>query len=81
MSHVSPCYPYRGLKEGESNEQYVARLAQELEDQFQRVGPETVCGFVAETVAGLVSPRLHPFHPLHLYQNRLSAVSPQHPDT
>lgn len=55
FSHVSPCYSYRGLKTGESNEQYVTRLAQELEDEFQRVGPETVCGFVAETVAGLVS--------------------------
>ena len=57
FSHVSPCYPYRGMKSGESNEQYVARLAQELEDEFQRVGPDTVIGFVAETVSGLVSHR------------------------
>ena len=55
FSHVSPCYPYRGLKKGETDQQYVARLAQELEDEFQRVGPDTVCAFVAETVAGLVS--------------------------
>ncbi|KAL4795805.1 pyridoxal phosphate-dependent transferase [Aspergillus venezuelensis] len=51
-SHVSPCYPYRDMKEGESEEGYVARLAQELEDEFQRLGPETVCAFVAETMSG-----------------------------
>jgi adenosylmethionine-8-amino-7-oxononanoate aminotransferase len=55
VSHVSACYPYRGIKESESTEEYVARLAQELEDEFQRVGPDTVCAFVAETVSGGVS--------------------------
>lgn len=54
-SHVSPCYPYRDQKQGESDEAYVARLAQELEDEFQAVGPHTVCAFVVETMAGLVS--------------------------
>jgi len=57
-SHVSPCYPYRGQNDGESDEAYVSRLARELEDEFQAVGPETVCAFVAETVAGTVSIRL-----------------------
>jgi adenosylmethionine-8-amino-7-oxononanoate aminotransferase len=42
------------MKEGESIESYVARLAQELEDEFQRVGPETICAFVAEPVVGAV---------------------------
>lgn len=51
-SHVSPCYAYRGKTDGESDESYVARLAQELDDEFQRVGPETVCAFVAEPVVG-----------------------------
>jgi adenosylmethionine-8-amino-7-oxononanoate aminotransferase len=54
FSHVSPCYAYRGKRDGESDEQYVDRLAQELEDEFQRVGPDKVCAFFAETVAGLV---------------------------
>ena len=52
VSHVSPCNIYRGLEEGESIESYVARLAQELDDEFQRVGPETVCAFVAEPIVG-----------------------------
>lgn len=51
-SQVSNCYPYRDQKNGESVEQYVARLAQELENEFQKLGPETVCGFIAETMSG-----------------------------
>ncbi|KAJ9411207.1 hypothetical protein DTO045G8_839 [Paecilomyces variotii] len=52
FSHVSPFNPYRGLKEGEDTEAYIARLAQELDDEFQRVGPDTVCAFFAEPVVG-----------------------------
>lgn len=55
VSHVSPCHPYRDLKEGETVKAYVARLAQELEDEFQRVGPETVCAFIVEPMVGTVS--------------------------
>lgn len=55
VHHVSQCYPYRGMKDGESVESYVARLAQELEDKFQSLGPDTVCAFVAETMSGAVS--------------------------
>lgn len=55
FSQVSPCYPYRGMREGETEREYVARLAKELDDEFRRLDPETVCAFVAETVAGLVS--------------------------
>ncbi|KZF23982.1 aminotransferase [Xylona heveae TC161] len=52
ISHVSPCNPYRGKHDGESDEAYVARLARELDDEFQRLGPENVCAFVAEPVVG-----------------------------
>lgn len=52
-SHISPCYPYRGLHKGETIKEYVDRLAQELEEEFQKLGPETVCGVVFETMAGL----------------------------
>ncbi|KAF4634712.1 hypothetical protein G7Y89_g3397 [Cudoniella acicularis] len=52
VTHVSACNPYRGLRAGETIETYVQRLATELDDEFQRVGPKTVCAFVAETVAG-----------------------------
>lgn len=55
VTHVSPCHPYRDLRKDESPEDYVTRLAQELEDEFQRLGPETVCAFVVETMVGTVS--------------------------
>lgn len=52
ISRVSPCNAYRGVRDGETVEQYVARLAAELDEEFQRLGPETVCAFVAEPVVG-----------------------------
>lgn len=55
VEHVSPCYAYRDQREEETAEQYGARLAQELEDTVQRLGPETVMAFVAEPVVGATS--------------------------
>jgi adenosylmethionine-8-amino-7-oxononanoate aminotransferase len=50
--HVSPCYAYRDRVAEESEADYVQRLADELEAEFQRLGPETVIAFCAETVVG-----------------------------
>lgn len=52
FSSVSPAYAYRHQRAGESAADYVARLAAELDAEFQRVGPETVAAFIAETVIG-----------------------------
>lgn len=52
VSHVSPCYAYRGQAEGETETQYVDRLIGELEDEVQAVGPDKVMAFVAEPVVG-----------------------------
>ncbi|OAX79221.1 hypothetical protein ACJ72_06462 [Emergomyces africanus] len=52
ISRVSPCYAYRRKLAGESDIEYVARLADELDNEFQRVGPDNVCAFVAEPVVG-----------------------------
>ncbi len=51
-SHVSPCYAYRGLEPGESEEQYADRLASELDAEMRRLGGGNVIAFVAETVVG-----------------------------
>jgi hypothetical protein len=45
---VSPCYAYRHQLEAETDHQYVQRLAQELEDKFQTLGPDTVAAFFME---------------------------------
>ena len=55
VEHVSPCYAYRDQREDESAEQYGERLARELEDTFEKLGPGTVMAFVAEPVVGATS--------------------------
>ncbi|KAJ5646847.1 Pyridoxal phosphate-dependent transferasemajor regionsubdomain 2 [Penicillium lividum] len=55
VSHVSPCYEYQFRGEGESDTEYVTRLAAELDAEFHRVGPGNVIAFVAETVGGATS--------------------------
>ncbi|HEC91040.1 MAG TPA: aspartate aminotransferase family protein [Alphaproteobacteria bacterium] len=52
VSHIAPCYAYRHQKDDETEQEYGLRAAAELEDEIIRLGPETVIGFVAETVAG-----------------------------
>ena len=52
VSHVSACNAYRGMLPDETIKAYVDRLADELDNEFQRVGPDTVCAFVAEPVVG-----------------------------
>jgi adenosylmethionine-8-amino-7-oxononanoate aminotransferase len=51
-SHIAPCYEYRGRAEGETPAAYGARMADELEQEVLRLGPETVLAFVAEPVVG-----------------------------
>ncbi|TPX13693.1 uncharacterized protein E0L32_005896 [Thyridium curvatum] len=52
VHRVSACNAYRGMREGQTTEEYVAQLAAELDRKFQEVGPDTVCAFVAEPVVG-----------------------------
>lgn len=55
VEHVSPCYAYRDQRADETPEQYGARLAQELDQTFERLGSHTVMAFVAEPVVGATS--------------------------
>nr|WP_170538426.1 aspartate aminotransferase family protein [Ruegeria arenilitoris] len=52
MSHIAPCYEYAEKPEGESSYGYGQRVANELEVEIQRLGPETVMAFMAEPVVG-----------------------------
>lgn len=52
FSHVTPAFAYHEKHDGESDAQFVARLAAELESEFQRLGPDTVAAFLAEPVVG-----------------------------
>jgi adenosylmethionine-8-amino-7-oxononanoate aminotransferase len=51
-SLVSPCFPYRFQAPGETDAQYLDRLADELDAEFQRLGPDTIMAFLAEPVVG-----------------------------
>lgn len=52
FSHVTPAFAYHEKHDGESDAQFAARLAAELEAEFQRLGPNTVAAFLAEPVVG-----------------------------
>lgn len=52
VTHISPCYAYRGRADGETDEAYGQRVANELEAAILKLGPETVAAFIAEPVVG-----------------------------
>ena len=52
VSHIAPCYHYRDAEPGESLEEYGLRVANELEAEILRIGPERVAAFLAEPVVG-----------------------------
>ena len=57
---VDPCFEYRFAEPGESAEAYGVRAANALEREILRLGPETVIGFVAETVVGATAGAVPP---------------------
>jgi len=75
VSHVSPCYAYRGQAEGETDDQYVDRLIAELEAEIQRLDPGTVMAFVAEPVVGAT---LGAVPPVGKYFERVRALCDAH---
>ncbi|MGO7590913.1 aspartate aminotransferase family protein [Rhizobium leguminosarum] len=58
--HIDPCYAYRLRHEGESDETFAARSAQQLEDKILELGEDQVIAFVAETVVGATSGAVPP---------------------
>ena len=52
VSHIAPCYEYILREETETAFEYGQRMAQELEDEIIRLGPDTVIAFMAEPVVG-----------------------------
>jgi adenosylmethionine-8-amino-7-oxononanoate aminotransferase len=55
FSHVSPANAYREQRDHETEAEFTARLAAELEAEFQRLGPDKIAAFVAEPVVGATS--------------------------
>ena len=51
-SHIDACYAYRGKADSESHFNYGQRMANELEVEILRLGPDKVMAFLAEPVVG-----------------------------
>jgi adenosylmethionine-8-amino-7-oxononanoate aminotransferase len=60
VTHVSPCYEYRDRRSDESAQAYGQRLVQELAETIERIGPDKIIAFVAETVVGATAGALVP---------------------
>jgi len=58
--HIEPCYAYRFQHQGESDEAYAARSAQQLEDMILELGADEVLAFVAEPVVGATAGAVPP---------------------
>ena len=51
-THIAPCYAYRDRRADETLSGYGLRVADELDAELQRLGPDTVAAFIAEPVVG-----------------------------
>jgi len=69
--HVSPCFAYRDLLAGETDEAYAQRLADELEQKIVELGANNVAAFVAETVVGATAGAVPP---VRTYLKKIRAV-------
>ena len=74
-AHISPCYAYRGKRDDESLEAYGRRVADELETEILKLGPETVAGFIAEPVVGAT---LGAVPPVPGYFKRIREICDRH---
>lgn len=71
---VSCPHHYRFAHDGESEAQFVDRLARELEETIQREGPDTIAAFIAEPVQGAGGVIIPPAG----YFERVQAILKQH---
>lgn len=60
VSLVDPCFEYRFAEPGETAEGYGRRAADALEHELERLGPESVIAFIAETVIGATAGAVPP---------------------
>lgn len=51
-SHIAPCYEYRERLSDETSFEFGQRVANELETEILRLGPDNVMAFIAEPVVG-----------------------------
>jgi adenosylmethionine-8-amino-7-oxononanoate aminotransferase len=52
VTHISPCFAYRGKQPSETDAEYGHRVADELHEAILRIGPDKIAVFIAEPVVG-----------------------------
>ena len=60
VSHIPPCFAFREKPSQESDEDYGQRMADTLEAEILSQGPDSVIGFIAETVVGATAGAVAP---------------------
>ncbi|WP_353230986.1 aspartate aminotransferase family protein [Novosphingobium sp.] len=60
VSLIDPCFAYHHAHAGETPQEYGLRAAAALEQELQRLGPDTVIAFIAETVVGATAGAVPP---------------------
>ena len=73
--HISPCYEYAEKREDETRFEYGQRVAQELEEEILRLGPDSVMAFIAEPVVGAT---LGAVPPVEGYFKRIREICDQY---
>lgn len=75
VSHIAPCYEYADRRMDESPHEYGQRVADELEAEILRLGPENVMAFLAEPVVGAT---LGAVPPVEGYFKRIREICDQY---
>ncbi|MEO9823898.1 MAG: aspartate aminotransferase family protein [Paracoccaceae bacterium] len=75
VSHIAPCYEYAERATDETLFDYGQRVANELEEEIQRLGPENVMAFIAEPVVGAT---LGAVPPVEGYFKRIREICDAH---
>ncbi len=75
VSHIAPCYEYAERGADETLFDYGQRVANELETEIQRLGPQNVMAFLAEPVVGAT---LGAVPPVDGYFKRVREICDEH---
>jgi adenosylmethionine-8-amino-7-oxononanoate aminotransferase len=74
-SQIAPCHAYRGQRDDETSEAYGLRVADELDAEIRRLGPETVAAFLLEPIGGAT---LGTAMPVPGYLTRIREICDRH---
>ena len=75
MVHIDACHYWRFAEPGESEFDYGQRVANQLEDMIQELGPQNVAAFIAEPIVGAT---MGAVPPVEGYYDRIQEICKEH---